>query len=439
MRKKKAAFVCLFATFSLWSTQNQVFAWGNTWMGLLLGEAVNRAGGRVGAFRYNTTLHVFNAGYDSDIYFGMLDNPVPDYTLTLGVSVQVFLPLKQKAVFDISDSPQYVYYLRTDQERALNNTFVGNVHFVFDRVYAQAGSKLSNVKQLLSSELNMYVRLKEDDVSGLIFWQASGRTSFALQYQRSKYNYENLTTGFPNISESLNRTESVCDIIAYLQQQSRVRFNLQGQYGSYIFEREVSRFRDCRSYGVYAGVGFLPPAGGLEGQASGTRGSARLGYMRLNILDPLRKDYSGLAGDIGVSLRIIKLTALRLFFSRGPRFSVYSDQAYYVQTAYGAGLGRSLSKRVLFTYDLAYGRNDYPSGEVNDGDEGLRSVDRYLTHAFRLNFLMRRNLELSLLANLGRRNSQLAPRPVSDHTFIGLSLTYGYAAGRIYLPTGPLY
>jgi hypothetical protein len=437
MKRKKAVFAAV--AFAVLFPRGQAYAWGNTWMGMLIEQAVNSARAISGAFRYNAALQINNAGYDSDIYFGMLDKPVRDYTFSAGPDIRIFLPLKQRVVFDVSESPRYLFYLKTEHERALNNIFTGNVHVVFDRVYIQAGGGLTNAKERLSSELNMNIRQKEADLSTLFFWQASKGTSFALQYQRSSYRYENLTPEFPNISESLNRTESFVNFFAYLQQQSRARFYLEGQYGSYMFADELSRFKDSRSYGIYGGVDFLPPAGGFEGQTSGIRGSINLGYKRLDVLDPIQKDYSGLSGDIMISLGIMKLTALRLFFSRGPQFSVYSGQTYYLQTVYGVGLSRSLSRHVLFTYDFAYSRNDYPPEEAVGGNPQLRLADRFLTHALRLSYRMEKDLQISLLADLGRRNSKLAPRPVSDRVFIGLSLTYGYTAGRISLPAGPLF
>jgi hypothetical protein len=436
---KKALFAGLISAMLLFLAESRAYAWGSTWMGAALEQAVDSAHWRIGAFRYDAAFQLNNAGYDSDIYFGSLSERVPDYTFAAGPDVHVFLPLMKKIVFDILESPRYVFFLKTAQERALNNIFAGNVHVALDRIYLQAGADLTDAKQLWISELSMNMRLKEDNVSGLALWQASKGTSFALQYRWSKYDYENLASGFPNISESLNRTESFVNFITYLQQLSRARFYLNAEYGSYVFTDEASRDRNARSYGIYAGVEFLPPVGGYEDQTSGIRGSITLGYKRLDFLDPSLKDASGLAGNAGISLGIMKSTALRLFFSRGPQFSAYSGLTYYLQTAYGAGLSRSLSRHVLFTYDFSYSRSEYPAGSVTGGSPPESSAFWYATHAFRLSYQMRRDLEVSLLTNLGRRYAELAPRPVSNRTFIGLSLTYGYSAGSLVLPAGPMY
>ena len=434
----KVAFAGLFATLLLVSVPSRAFAQGQTWLGQTLEQSIASAWGRAGALRYNAALQVDSAGYDSDIYYGMLAGRVPDYTFSAGPEFRVFLPIKKRVVFDIADSPRYVFFATTERERALNNAFAGNLHLVFDRVYIQAGAGLDNAKQRLSPELNLNVRLKTGDYSGLILWQASKEASFALQYQRTKYAYENLSSETTDISANLDRTESFARFLAYLQQRSRVRFYLGGEYGLYRFTDSLSSYRNSRSYGAYAGAAFVPPEGGYEGETSGMRGGFTLGYKRLDVIDPSLKDYSGLSGNVAVSLGIMRMTALRLFFSRGPQFSVYSDQVYYLQTAYGAGLSRSLSRHVVFTYDFSYSRGDYPAVGADGTGPTVTSNFKYWTHALRLSFRLRRDLQFSLLADLGRRNQPSALQPVSNRAFIGFGLTYGYSGGLFSLPTGPL-
>jgi hypothetical protein len=434
----RAKFIGAFLISMLFLIQGLIFAWGNTWMGAGLEAIVNEARWKAGPFRYSGALQIVNAGHDSDIYYGSTLNAVPDYTFSAGPDIQVFLPLKKRIVFDISESPRYVFFLDTSHERALNNTFAGQVHFIFDRFYFQVGGGLINAKQRLSTELNLNIRRKEDSMNGLMLWQLSKGTSFALQYRRSAFNFENLTSGVANIRENLNRSESYIDFMAYLQQQAKTRFYLDGQYGSYVFAESVSRFKDSRSYAVFGGVEFLRPTAGFEGLTAGLRGTIKIGFQYLDVLDPLHKDYLGLSGKTEVFLGIMKLTALHVFFSMGPQFSAYSSRTYYVQTIYGAGLSRALSRKVLFSYNFFYGRNKYPAEEIAGGSSSGRSADRYMAHAFNLNFRLGRELELSLLANFGGRKSQLAPRPDVRRGFIGFSLTYGYLSGGLSLRPGPM-
>jgi len=433
MKIRRTIFGGLFIIFILSLGQGRVFAWGNTWMGAALEQMVSMARWKVGAFKYTAAFQLGNAGYDSDIYFGMMANPVPDYTITAGPDIQIFLPLKKRIVFDVSESPQYVFFFDTKRERALNNTFAGRVHFVLDRFYIQAGGGLIDAKQRLSTEVNLNTRLKEDDLTGLVLWQASRETSFALKYRRSKYRYENLTSGAINISENLNRQESFVNLTTYLQQHSKTRFYLDGEYGSFAFAETISGFKDARSYGLYGGVEFLPSIEG-QGQTTGVSGSINLGYKHLDVLGHGAKDYSGLVGNTGVSIGILRFTSIRAFFSRGPQFSVYSGVTYYLQTIYGLGLARSLSRKTTLTYDFYYGQNEYKAGETVGGEPSRKRLDKYLTHSIAMSFRLSRVLGLNLMANLGKRDSEFAPRPTSKHYFLGFSLTYGYSSGGLSMP-----
>jgi len=292
---------------------------------------------------------------------------------------------------------------------------------------------LIDAKQRLSTEVNLNIRAKQDDLSGLVLWQASKETSFALQYRRASHNYENLTSGDINIRTALNRKESFVNLMVYLQQSSKTRFCLGGQYGFFAFMETVSGFKDSRSYGISAGVEFLPSAE-AGGGSTGVRGSINLGYERFDGLSHGAKDYSGVVGDTSVSIGIMRFTAIRASFSRGPQFSAYSGLTYYLETVYGIGLARSLSRRISLTYDFYYGRNVYPGGVTPSGEILEKRIDNYLTHSLGLNLRLSRILELTLLGNRGKRDTAFGPRRVSRHYFIGFSLTYGDIAGGFSMP-----
>jgi hypothetical protein len=51
--------------------------------------------------------------------------PFPDFTLSAGVPIQILLPVSKKIVLDLTDYPQYMFYLDTERERGWNNVFQG--------------------------------------------------------------------------------------------------------------------------------------------------------------------------------------------------------------------------------------------------------------------------------------------------------------------------
>jgi hypothetical protein len=400
-------------------------AWGNTWLGVNLERIVSTTRGKSGPFRYNMAIQVENAGYDSDLYYGYTLEQVPDYTFTAGLNFRAFLPIKKKVVFEVSAIPQYAFYLRTKNERALNGEFNGQIHFVLDRVYFQLGGGFSTVRDRLGPEVTVRVRHQYNDVFGLLLWQPSKDASFAFQYRRFFYRYADLIVAGSNLRDTLNRTEDYINIRAYLQQVSRARFFLDGEYGIYNFAEALSSDRNSRSYSAYGGIELAPAEGG-EFQIRGIQGRLNLGYKYFDIRDPRGQDYSGLVGNSTLALGIFKTTALQAFFDRDVQFSAYSDFNYYLQTTYGGGIVHFFSRRLLFGYELSFLRVHYPG--VNEGAPTGPAVYRYILHSPRLLLRLRENLEISIFGNLGSRKSSLIEGAV-NRTFVGLSLTYGYISG----------
>lgn len=394
-------------------------------MGINLEQIVNTARGKIGPLRYNAAFQLERAGYDSDIYFGNTLNPVPDYSFTVGPSISVYIPLKKRIVFDISEIPQYVFYLNTEKDRALNNTIRGRAHLALERLYFMAGGGLEDAKQRVTSELYYNVRRKVNDLSGLAFWQISNGLAAAILYRNSSYEYENPDEGGFNW-EILNRNENHINLAAILQGTNRTRFFLNAEYGSYVFTETISNSKDSLSYSIFGGIEFLPPPTDIE-QTRSIQGNLNLGYKRFDVLDPEHNDYEGLVGNSSLTFSIIKFTTLRVVFIRDVQFSIYSDLTYYIQTVYGTGISRALTRRINLSYDFSFNRNDYEEHEEG-GIEGARI--EYINHNFRLGFRLRENLSFNITASLGKRTSDFIEQ-TNRRFFIGFNMTYGYPSGDI--------
>jgi len=428
-RNLSATLVLLAALTGLLGSPGFMAAQGNTWVGINLEQMVNAARIRLGDFRMNAALELTNAGYDSDVYYGYLEEAVPDFTFSAGLPIQVLLPLSKKVVLDVSDTPQYLFYLDTERERAWNNSFQGLVHFALDEIYLQAGLESANVRRRLSPELDVNVREKRDGLNGLALWQLSRMTSLALIYGGAEFSYTDAEFLGENISERLGRREDFFDFVTYVQPGPRTRIFVDGQFGTYKFTAAEAANRDAKSYAFFGGVEFIPRTGEVL-QRLGIRGSVSLGYTRLDIDEPGVPDGSGITGEADISFEFLKKTTGRITFSRGFQFSIYSGASFYLTTRYGAGIARRLSRRSSLNYDFSYTNNDYP------GDSGFEGVNnRYLNHALSLNFELARYLRVSLLGTFSQR-TQYANDPVRNRSFIGLNLTYGYSRVGMSAPVG---
>jgi hypothetical protein len=430
-KKPFLALVALAGLSWLVVAPSLAFGQGDTWAGASLAQMVKGARWRLGVLRVNAAFSLSNAGYDSDVFYGFAAKPVPDYTFSAGTAVQILLPLSKKVVLDVFDGPQYMFYLDSKNERAWNNTFRGQVHIALARVYVQLGGGLSNVRYRLSQELNINVRQKQDSLDGLVLWQVSKRASFAFVYGSAKYDLGEAEFGGVRLSDSLNRKEDYFDLITYVEPSPKVRFFVDGQYGSYAFTNVDFRFKDARSYGVFGGIEFTPKTG-EQIATVGIEGKLRLGYQRLDVIDSRFVDGLGLTGTADISVSVMKRNAAHAFFSRGFQFSVFSGSSYYLATAYGGGISRLLSKKASLSYDISFERNLYPGSGAPEG-----FLNRYTTHSFGLKIRLARQLSLGFLATLGKRilNSSGLTR---NRNFFGFNLVYGSAGGAISVPGGGL-
>jgi hypothetical protein len=428
-RKRFLTIACLALALGLFGVPEIAYGQGNTWAGSSLAQMVEAARWRLGILRINAAFELSNVGHDSDVYYGYLGSSVPDWTFSAGVAAQVFLPVSKRVVLDVFDSPQYLFYLETKNERAWNNIFTGQVHFTLERFYIQAGGGSSNIRQRLSPELNINIRQKEDSLNGLILWQASRRSSFAFLYGGTKYDYGDTEFGETNLAETLNRSEARFDIITYVQPNSNVLLFLDGQYGTYAFTETASRFRDTRSYGIFGGLSFVPREGEARPKAP-VQGRISLGYKRFDIIDPAFVDGAGFVGAINISAGLLKRTTGRVSFSRDFQFSIYSNATYYTSMTYGGGITRLLSRRASVSYDLSFSRTSYPGDEAGGGV-------RYTIHAGSLNIMLARNLRIAFLGTIGARVMDQSGQAI-NRNFFGFNLVYGAATGAMFAPTSGL-
>jgi len=410
---------CLIFAVCILGATPSAYGQGHTWIGEGLTRMVDGARWRIGRLRINAAFTLNNAGYDSDIYYGFLQNDeVPDMTFAANTPVQLIVPLGKAVVLDLSDTPQYLFYLDTKRERAWNNTFQGRIHVALERLYIQAGGDMANVRRRFSPELAINVRERRDSVDGLFFWQAAKSTSFAVLYSRTRFAYDDIEYAGVSLADRLNRSEALLDGIVYVQPDPRWRPFLDGQYGIFSFTGEGSGLRDAKSYGIFGGVEFVPRTEEVETRGV-FRGAFRLGYRRLEVTDPGLPDGSGFSGEANVTVDLTRKTSVHALFSRGFEFSVYSGAVYYFSTSYGGGLLQRLTRRTSLSYEISLGRLSYP-----EGTGGLSQLDRYVAHMVSLDIRLGRHLEASLSGILNRRRLGMEAPPRSRY-FLGISLIYG--------------
>jgi hypothetical protein len=391
--------------------------WGKTWMGLALKQAIESAKWKFGPLSIAPAFYLTDAGYDTNLYYGSGGAPVKDYTMTVGPGIAVHWPLNKKLVLQVVESPRYVYYHETKNERAWNNFLNARINLAFNRIFIMAGWGFTSARQRLSTEVEIRPRRKEKIYEGAVLWQASKRTSFYIQGRRTKFDFEDLSFDIFNLRDRLNRTEDRLSLRTYYQLTNRARFFVSGEFGNFAFEREVSGSKGSRSYGLFGGVEFAP--------LSTIRGQVNIGYKVFEPLDRTWARFQGLAGNSSLSVRLLRFLTVRSSYSRDIQLSVWYDNAYYIENRAGGGASLYILKRFRLDYDYWDGRNRYPESQVLAPGAQVKKRDNYRIHSIGFYFQLKRNIGIGLVANRWNRDSNLV-HEVGSRDFIGMNLTYDF-------------
>lgn len=432
---RSSTLAALLIALGLALAPGPAFGQGSTWAGVGLARMLESAMWRSGNLRANFAFQLIDAGYDSDIFYGFYGEPVPDGLFATGTPVQLLWSLNKKVVLEVYDAPRYDFYLKTEDERAWNNTLHSQIHFVLTKIYFRVGGEYADNRRRLSQELDVKIREKTKSVDSLLLWQATRATSLAFMYDRTDFDYGDALYHGEDLGETLNRTVDSMEFAMFYHSNPRFRFFLDGQYGSYDFKGAVSEVKNTRSYAAFAG--FVSVIREESPQQTGRiDGYARLGYMKFDVLAPGQPDGDGLVGDVDLSVGIFRLTNARLYYSKGFEFSIYSGATFYAERNFGGGLTRLLSRRTSLSYDLTFGQSSYPS--VGDGTGPFSGVlYRFTTHRLVLSSSLNRFLRVSLTGTMGRRVTAESGQ-AWNRFIVAFSLDYGTPVGAEAGPIGGL-
>jgi len=416
-RTRKRLPLCILAG-SLIALSSFRSASADTWRGRELEQQWRSAAWSVGPFRLQPSIVLANAGVDSNVYYTP-SNPVKDFTLTIGPAVDAYLPIFRKLILSAYGSPQYVYYLDTARERTWNYYFNSSAALNLRRVFLSFDYRYSDARERWSTEIDVRPRRKENGLGGSFLVQTSHRTSLAVGYRESKYDYESIYVEEFNVQQRLNRKEQYLTFSAYYQATSRTRLFADLEYGQFRFDFAVSAaLKDSKSQAAYGGLEFSP--------TGRIRGRVRLGYKYFNVENPELKDYHGLVGDSQVSVRVARPLVVRASYTRDVVFSLWYTNAYYIGSIPGVGASVYLLKSLRLDYDYSFGRNEYPQEQPVIGGGGtIKRLDEFQTHSVGLYFRIWKKAALGVIGSRWERTSNLAYENDTRY-FLGLNLTYDF-------------
>jgi hypothetical protein len=379
---------------------------------------------RIGPFRIYPAIRFRNIGYDDNVYYQREeDNPASDFTGTISPEINVYLLFRNYLILSFTENPEYVYYFKQKRERRFNNRFLPGFKFLFLNRFVISGNySWSNRRWRASSEFDVRANVKARSYNGRFFYETAQRTSFGFTLSIRTINYEDIALPGEEIylSRALNREEKSGHFEFYYRIFSKSNFFIRGGYTEYKFEHAQSGWRDSFSYQAYSGIRFP-----LLGRV---RGTLSLGYKKFVPIIEGKKGFSGFVGNTSLNFRLGRI-GFRLSYNRDCHFSYWTDNIFFNEDMYGAGISFYLTKFLRVDYNLSYGEASYPefiSLRMPDGSyDDIKRKDIYRTQAVGFVFRIIRNMGIGMMVDFWERESNYwgANR---DRTFIGGYLTYQF-------------
>jgi hypothetical protein len=379
---------------------------------------------RIGPFRIFPTLVLRNIGYDNNVYRASeLGNPVGDYTFTLSLPITTHLLFRDWVILSFRTVPEYVFFLEEERERSFNISYSPSIKMRLLKRFVLSGSYFYRQARVrASSEIDYRVNETRKETSGQIFYETERGTSVGFTAMYRDLKYQDIQAPELSIfySRRLNRTEQFGQLEFYYPVFTDSFFFANFGLGEHNFDYPESKFKDSYSYNIYTGLQF-PLLGRIRGVLS-------IGYKILEPYRSKKKSFSGPVGNVRVDYRLRRFT-VRALYQRDCVFSFWTDNVFYIEDSYGAGLSFYMNQYIRLDYDFIYSNSYYPEPETirlpDESYQELNREDDYISHRVGIVIRVYRSTGIGLMVTFWERDSNF-PFFSREQLFIGGYLTYDF-------------
>ena len=222
------------------------------------------------------------------------------------------------------------------------------------------------------------------------------------------------------MSRALNREERVFNGEVNYEISPESYLFFQGGYTDYTFESREVQFKNSSSFQLMSGIRF-PLLGSI-------RGTLSLGLRSFSPKTWGKKGFFGLVGNTSLEFRLRRFV-FRVRYNRDTRFTYWTDNVFFVEDRYGAGISYYMTQFIRLDYNFNYGDGVYPEPFLirrpDEGYEEIKRKDRYITNDIGIVFRVFKTVGLGLNVNFWERKSNLATEKRKNR-FIGGYITYDF-------------
>jgi hypothetical protein len=320
-------------------------------------------------------------------------------------------------------TPEYVFFAHEERERSFNYNYMPAIKMLVLKRLTLSGSYLyQKARVRATSEFDDRVGETRNETRAQVFYETARRTSFGFTGTLRDLKYEDVEQPGQEISYSrnLNRTERMGQLELYYQAFTDSFFFVNWGYTEYDFEYPETQWRNSYSYAIYSGLQF-PLLGRIRGVLS-------LGYKILKPYKAKKQSFSGIVGNVRVEYRLRRFN-FRLLYERNTEFSYWTNNVFYLEDTYGAGISFYMNQYIRLDYDFAYRDSFYPEPDtVRLPDESYQEInrkDKYTSHSVGIVFRVFRNVGIGLRATYWERDSNFIYYN-RNQLFVGGYLTYEF-------------
>ncbi len=297
---------------------------------------------RWGSLRVRPGFAITNFGYDNNVFYDQ-SSPQSDLKATLSPRLDGLVLLGSRGFITFTEKLGYTLYKDFNELNALDHTGKYRLTLPFGDygLFVETEIKRVHERPIDLEDVRAIGRSRKFGLGAIA--RFGWRTTLELEYSGTDFRYtdEDFSGQGTGIAELKNREASTASLRLRYKLLGRTNLTFDVSRQDLAFDNpflgslpDVTRNLDRTS--VLPGIDF-----GLGGILSG---SLKIGTTTLDYVDPSLEDYTGLAGRAALTYRFNDVTRMTLNAERRVGFSVWENNAYYIDQSRGLKLVRFLNR-----------------------------------------------------------------------------------------------
>jgi hypothetical protein len=350
---------------------------------------------RLGIFRVRPAFAIRDFGYDNNV-FGTPKDPVADWRSTISAGANLIVPFGRKMYGRATVVPEYTWYRKLSERRLFGGTYGGSLLGLFNHLTIEGGANAHKGFSVISSELEREAVGRRTASFGTAELEIVRRFSIfgTAREERQRYSHavEARAVNAASLAP-LERNERLA--------RAGIRYRLTSFLSvSVAAEKTRSEFltateRNNESDAVIAGIRYDRPRTFFNFSAGSRTGKARREATAF-------PRYTTATGSYYAAHEFPVRTVIDVYGHRGLVYSLYADNAYFIETRNGAGLVVPLGRRLAVRAFGETGSNRYPRAV-----ESVKRSDDVATYGGGLAIRLYRSLALTAIATNTRYTSNV--------------------------------